>query len=124
MHNITAAVLLDLVATKSADAEDRIEKIMEWSFSHSIESSKLILGTAFSILASLLIAYLKGDLSKAPVTSVAAGVGCMTAVLGGLYNFIKLRRIDLEYIYVLNLLETVKTAGSVIKALPTVSKYI
>jgi len=123
MHK-NAAVILDLVALGTAEPERHIEKMMEWSFSHSIESSRLILGTALSVLASLLIAYLKGDLTNSPVAAVAAGIGCITAVLGGIYHFLSFRRMDLELVRVLNLLKTVRNAGSVINALPTIGKYI
>ncbi len=84
---VPTIVARDLVDADSADPAARAQKIMEWSYSHSLEEAKLIVGTALSTLASLLFAYLKNDLTHAPQMGVISGIASVIAlIIGSFFN--------------------------------------
>ena len=116
-----ASLLLELVQSNAPDCEDRVQKMIEWKYTHAVDASKLVLGALLSLLASLLLAFIKQTEVKNDLLAGTSAFGAVVLTGVWFYLFYGLRNVDEEYVIALKLLNVARARPEVIEELPTLA---
>ncbi len=125
MPDIRATTIIEIIETSTEDHEGCLGKMFDWSHDRSLAEVSVILGTGFSAIVSLLVAYVSGDIAGDWMALFYLLLTlALLCIVAGAYHLFCLHRVHYEYRRALNLLSLVGTASEVIKALPTLASYL
>jgi hypothetical protein len=111
MPGLRVADILDLAASQSAEAENRLHEVFQWQFERNMTSVRLAFGTAGSLVVALIaVLFRTGSVLawwQAGLVLVAAGV---FAAMGGLLLW-RTRRLHRDFLTALQLLNAARPLG-------------
>jgi len=108
MKDIRLKDLLDLATAETANPQEEIQQMYKWHFERGVTASKLVLGSGASLLAGLLLALLRDDLTLVPWQLALAFSGVAVTLMYGVFRFYRTRRIHAEFIASLVLLRQIR----------------
>jgi hypothetical protein len=89
MRDVALRELIDIVVADVPEPEKRLEKVFDWETSRNLEVAKWVLGASAAVFAAVLVAYLKGEITK-PSWHLPAGL--LASVLTATYGLYRLRQ--------------------------------
>lgn len=124
METEKASMLLDMLGSGASDCEDRVEKIVEWKNTRFMERGKLIVSGALSLLASLLVAFLKNEFKDHVGWAIFCMGSALLAAYVGFRHLNRSRHAGVEYVNALVLLDSIRNRPDLIARLQFLVRYI